>query len=212
MLVEVWFDGGSRSNPIGQAASAAIIRDVAEDVTLRHVGRALGIASNNVAEWNGLILGLEAARDLGATEVQAYGDSQLVIEQFAGNYSVNSEALKPLYQKAKLIAGAFPGGVKGKHVPRAQNHAADAICNAVLDGTYVGDGITATAQVTDKLKPVTVSFVVEVTMNPKEARDALAAGTTEVALRKLLASRSERKLVLNGSVGGDSFRASRVKG
>jgi probable phosphoglycerate mutase len=212
MKVEVWFDGGSRSNPNGQAASAAIVRDPSEGVTLRHVGRALGIASNNVAEWRGLIVGLETARELGATEVQAFGDSQLVVEQFLGNYQVNSEALKPLCAEARQLATYFPGGVKAKHVPRAQYHAADAICNAVLDGTYVGDGTLPVTETVDRRKPVSVAFVVEVTMNAKEVRDALAAGTTETALRKILAGRAERKLLLTGSVGGDTLRTARVKG
>jgi ribonuclease HI len=212
VLVEVWFDGGANSNPVGQAASAAIVRDVKEHVTLRHVGRALGVASNNVAEWHGLILGLEAARDLGATEVLAFGDSQLVIEQFAGNYQVKADALMPLYEKAKGLASAFPGGVKGKYVPRKQNNAADAICRAVLAGTYVGDGLIGTTDVAAKSKPVTIAFVVEVTMNEKEARDAFAGGMTELALRKQLGSRAERKLVLNGTVGGDLFKVARIKG
>jgi ribonuclease HI len=212
MKVEVWFDGGSRSNPNGQAASAAIVRDPSEGVTLRHVGRALGIASNNVAEWHGLLVGLETARDLGATEVQAFGDSQLVVEQFLGNYQVNSDSLRPLCAEARRLATCFPGGVKAKHVPRAQNHAADAICNAVLDGTYVGDGTSPVGETVEKTKSISVAFVVEVTMNAKEARDAVSAGATEAALRKILAGRAERKLLLSGSVGGDTFRTARVKG
>jgi hypothetical protein len=102
--------------------------------------------------------------------------------------------------------------VKAKHVPRAQNHAADAICNAVLDGTYVGEGTSPVGETVERTKSVSVAFVVEVTMNAKEARDGLSAGTTEAALRKILAGRAERKLLLSGSVGGDTFRTARVKG
>jgi probable phosphoglycerate mutase len=212
MIVEVWFDGGCRSNPTGAAASAAIVRDPIAGRTLRHVGRAIGVASNNVAEWRGFILGLEAARDLGATSVRAFGDSKLVVEQFAGNYAINAESLRALALEASRLAVSFTGGVVATHVPRAENRAADAICNAVLDGTYVADADDLTAATPAAAKTVTVSFVVDVTMDASEAREAIAGGATELALRKRLADRAERAFLLNGRVGGDSYRATRVKG
>ena len=210
MIVEVWFDGGCRPNP-GPAASAAIVRDM-NGHTLRHCGRAHEHATVNVAEWTGFIMGLEAARDLGATEVYAFGDSKLVIEQFSGRYAIHAEDLRPLALAASSVAQTFPGGVTATWVPRERNAAADAICNAVMARTYVGDGDFELALPPLKKPVVTVSFVVEVTM---DASESAPAGTDRGALLKLrtaLKARAARKLILCGTVGGDVYRVSRVKG
>jgi probable phosphoglycerate mutase len=206
VIVEVFFDGGCRSNPHGEAASGAVVRDL-EGKTLRHVGRAIGIGSNNLAEWNGLRYGLEAALELGATEVRAFGDSKLVVEQFSGAYAIRAEGLREISLHVSKLAQQFPGGVVAQHVPRKQNAAADWICTAVLNGTYEPGDTAPPAGA-----PVSVTFVVDVTMDPKEAREAIAAGTSELDLRRMLAARAERALLLNGRVGGDAYRPARVKG
>jgi ribonuclease HI len=207
MIVEVAFDGGCRNNPNGPASSAAIVRDL-EGRTLRHVGSAIGIASNNVAEWTGLFLGLQAAQELGATEVRAFGDSKLVVEQFKGNYAIKGEKLREIAMEVSQIARAF-ASVTIEHVPREQNRAADAICTAVLNDTYVPDAdLGAIGDAGD----VEVAFVVQVRMDRKAATAALAGGKTIKALRKQLAAQMERKLMLTGVVGEIAVSTSRIKG
>ncbi len=180
-----------------------------EGRTLRHVGRAIGIGSNNVAEWNGLILGLEAARDLGATHVLLAGDSKLVIEQFSGNYAVHDDALRELFGRALTLRRSF-ANVDATHVPRERNRAADAICNAVLDGTYEPDGALPDPEPFRPL--VEVAFVVQVEMDPRRAREAIAGGKTATQLRKALAAEVEGKLLRAGVVGEYTARPARIRG
>ncbi len=123
-------DGGSRGNP-GPAASGAVI--VATDGTvLREIGLFLGIATNNVAEWNALVIGLQGALDLGFQRIAVRLDSELVVKQLCGEYRVKHPDLQPLFQKAKALARRF-SRVEVRHVPRAQNKLADAVVNQVLD-------------------------------------------------------------------------------
>jgi ribonuclease HI len=123
-------DGGSRGNP-GPAASGAVLFDEQGNV-LREVGTFLGIATNNVAEWTGLVTGLEAALELGVDDLTVRLDSELVVKQISGAYRVKHEGLIPLHAKAKLLLRKFPHVDVG-HVPRKQNTAADALVNLVLD-------------------------------------------------------------------------------
>jgi ribonuclease HI len=123
-------DGGSRGNP-GPAASGAVLFDEAGAV-LREVGTFLGVATNNVAEWTGLLTGLEAALDLGVDDLAVRLDSELVVKQISGAYRVKNEGLIPLHAKAKVLLRKF-AHVDVQHVPRKQNAAADALVNQVLD-------------------------------------------------------------------------------
>jgi len=123
-------DGGSRGNP-GPAASGAVLFDEAGAV-LREVGTFLGVATNNVAEWTGLLTGLEAALELGVDDLAVRLDSELVVKQISGAYRVKNEGLIPLHAKAKVLLRKF-ARVDVKHVPRKQNAAADALVNQVLD-------------------------------------------------------------------------------
>jgi ribonuclease HI len=123
-------DGGSRGNP-GPAASGAVLFDEAGAV-LREVGTFLGVATNNVAEWTGLLTGLEAALELGVDDLAVRLDSELVVKQISGAYRVKYEGLIPLHAKAKVLLRRF-AHVDVKHVPRKQNAAADALVNQVLD-------------------------------------------------------------------------------
>jgi ribonuclease HI len=126
----IFADGGSRGNP-GPAASGAVLYNASGDV-VREIGTYLGVNTNNVAEWTGLITGLEAARELGATEVVVRLDSELVVKQLSGVYRVKHPNLIPLHARAKAILRSF-ARVDVGHVPRNQNKAADAVVNATLD-------------------------------------------------------------------------------
>jgi ribonuclease HI len=123
-------DGGSRGNP-GPAASGAVLFDEQGEV-IREVGTFLGIATNNVAEWTGLLTGLEAALDMGIDEIAVRLDSELVVKQISGAYRVKHEGLIPLHAKAKVLLRRF-AHTDIRHVPRKQNAAADALVNRVLD-------------------------------------------------------------------------------
>jgi ribonuclease HI len=123
-------DGGSRGNP-GPAASGAVIVDSRGDV-LAEAGRFLGVATNNVAEWTALLIGLEAAAERGIRRLAVRMDSELVVKQVRGEYRVKHAALQPLHRKAMTLIRTFEH-VDIKHVPRKLNKLADSLVNSVLD-------------------------------------------------------------------------------
>ena len=124
-------DGGSRGNP-GEAACAAVLFDGAGGELLRRARR-LGKATNNQAEYQGVILALELAGQLGVKKLELKMDSELVVRQLLGSYKVRNEGLKPFYERACQLVGEFKS-VAVTHVPRADNKLADALVNACLDG------------------------------------------------------------------------------
>ena len=130
MKATLFADGGSRGNP-GPAASGAVLFDESGAV-LREVGTYLGVATNNVAEWTGLLTGLEAALELGVDDIAVRLDSELVVKQISGAYRVKNEGLIPLHAKAKILLRKF-AHVDVQHVRRKMNAAADALVNQVLD-------------------------------------------------------------------------------
>ena len=130
MRVVVHVDGGARGNP-GPAAAAAVVSTPDGDV-LDEAHELLGVVTNNVAEYRGLLLGLDRARALGADEVEVVNDSELVAKQVNGEYKVKHADMKPLHAAAtKALAGFARWRVRS--VPRAQNAAADALVNQALD-------------------------------------------------------------------------------
>jgi len=131
----VHVDGGARGNP-GPAAAAAVVSTPEGDV-LDEAQQTLGVATNNVAEYRGLLLGLERARALGATEVEVVNDSELVAKQVTGAYKVKHPAMKPLHAEAVRALGVF-GRWAIRSVPRAHNARADALVNEALDSAEAG--------------------------------------------------------------------------
>ncbi|WP_027346677.1 histidine phosphatase family protein [Hamadaea tsunoensis] len=130
-VVIVEADGGSRGNP-GPAGFGALVRDAATGAVLAERSGGLGVATNNVAEYSGLIAGLQAASELGATEVEVRMDSKLVIEQMAGRWQIKHPALRPLAAQAAALVHAF-GTVRYVWVPRERNTSADALANQAMD-------------------------------------------------------------------------------
>jgi len=128
--VTVHVDGGARGNP-GPAAAAAVI-STADGEVLDEAMEVLGVATNNVAEYRGLLLGLRRARDLGATEVDVVNDSELVAKQLTGAYKVKHAAMRPLYLEAMRALREFERW-SVRSVPRAENAHADALVNQALD-------------------------------------------------------------------------------
>lgn len=130
MKVVVHVDGGSRGNP-GPAAAGAVVSTTDGDV-LDEASELLGVASNNVAEYRGLLLGLRRARELGATEVEAVNDSELIAKQVNGQYKVKHADMKPLHAEALAALGEFDRWTV-RTVRRELNAHADALVNAALD-------------------------------------------------------------------------------
>jgi ribonuclease HI len=128
--VVVHVDGGARGNP-GPAAIGAVLA-AADGAPLEQHAETIGETTNNVAEYRALLLGLERARSLGATEVEVIGDSELIAKQVNGQYKVKHEGLKALHAEALRALGGFTRW-SVRNVPRAQNAAADALVNAALD-------------------------------------------------------------------------------
>jgi probable phosphoglycerate mutase len=134
-------DGGSRGNP-GPAAYGALIRDADTGRVIAERGETIGVATNNVAEYGGLIAGLELyAEHTPGAELEVRMDSKLVIEQMAGRWKVKHPSMIPLAERARELA---PAGTEWTWVPRAQNGAADALVNAALDGRPMSKKAPAT--------------------------------------------------------------------
>jgi ribonuclease HI len=130
LKVVVNVDGGARGNP-GPAAVAAVAATPGGE-PLAERKAAIGEATNNVAEYRALLLGLELARELGASEVEVINDSELVARQIGGEYKVKHTGLKPLYQEAMRTLRDFDGWAV-RAVRREQNTRADALVNEALD-------------------------------------------------------------------------------
>lgn len=123
-------DGGSRGNP-GPAAAGVVIR-AADGTILHRAGLYIGHATNNVAEYSGLVAALEAAAKLGAAGINVISDSELLVRQMNGQYRVKNEGLRPLYQQALALARKF-SHCTYKHVRRELNKDADGLVNQALD-------------------------------------------------------------------------------
>ena len=124
-------DGGSRGNP-GPAGYGSVVLDAATGEPLVEAAEYIGIATNNVAEYRGLLLGLARARELGASEVEVVNDSELVAKQVNGEYKVKHPDMKPLHAAATRALRGFDRW-RERSVPRAENAAADALVNQALD-------------------------------------------------------------------------------
>ncbi len=123
-------DGGSRGNP-GTAAGGAVVIDPETGAVLTEVGVYVGVATNNVAEYRGMIAGLEAALERDPASVRVRMDSKLVVEQMSGRWRIKHRDMQVLAQRAReLIADR---DVRFEWVPRAENARADAAANESMD-------------------------------------------------------------------------------
>jgi len=131
LRVIVHIDGGSRGNP-GLAGAGVVVTDASDNMDLYEGGVFIGRATNNIAEYRGLLAGLTAARDLKADQVEIVSDSELLVRQMTGMYRVRNAGLQPLYRQAKALAGGFET-CTFRHVRREQNTRADALANRAMD-------------------------------------------------------------------------------
>jgi ribonuclease HI len=123
-------DGGSRGNP-GPAGIAAVATDASGE-TLAERSETIGNATNNVAEYRALLLGIELAKELEADEVEFVGDSLLIVEQVRGKWKVKQDHLRPLHTKVKDALRDLPSW-SIRHVKRDENTRADELLNEALD-------------------------------------------------------------------------------
>jgi probable phosphoglycerate mutase len=129
-MIVAYIDGGARGNP-GPAGYGVRIEQ--EDGTLvEEFGDAIGVATNNVAEYRGLLAALEWARAHGHRNVTVRSDSLLLVQQMAGRFKVKNAGLQPLHAKATLLAHAI-GSVTFEHVRRESNTRADHLANVAMD-------------------------------------------------------------------------------
>jgi probable phosphoglycerate mutase len=135
MKVRLFTDGGARGNP-GPAAYGYVLE--AEDGTvLAAHGEAIGVATNNVAEYRGLVAGLGRAAELQLAEVEVVSDSELLVKQMNGEYRVKNEALRELSREAARLARQV-GKVRYTAVRREHNELADRLVNEALDSAGSG--------------------------------------------------------------------------
>lgn len=162
LIVEA--DGGSRGNP-GPAGYGALVKDADTGRLLAERAESVGRATNNVAEYGGLVAGLQAALDLDpSSSVEVRMDSKLVVEQMSGRWQIKHPDMKKLAVQARDIARQL-GSVRYTWIPRAQNSAADALANSAMDGRPVRrDLATEPVVVEDDTQPTTEPAPVVVTV------------------------------------------------
>lgn len=125
----LYSDGASRGNPGPAGAGAVLVLGSGQQVRL---GRFLGVQTNNVAEYEGVILGLEKALELGVRELDVKADSMLAMMQLRGAWKLKNEGLRPLFAKARELSERLDR-VTWSHIPREQNAAADEMSNRAID-------------------------------------------------------------------------------
>ena len=140
-------DGASRANP-GHASAGAVLIDLRRPDAFdpgaspdASISDYLGIQTNNVAEYTAVVRALGLARELGAREVHLLLDSKLIVEQVHGRWRVKDAKLAPLHAEVRRILAGFERWT-ASHVRRAENHAADALCNAAIDRALAGGPVS----------------------------------------------------------------------
>ena len=186
-------DGGSRGNP-GPAGYGALVRDAETGRVLAERAASVGRATNNVAEYGGLVAGLQAAVDLDpSAEVEVRMDSKLVVEQMSGRWKVKHPDMQQLALQAQRLARQL-AAVRYTWVPRAQNGAADALANSAMDGKPVHrDAAAEPSVVEDDVQPVPEPVPVRTTVT-----HLLRHGQTEHTPERRYSGRNELPLSATG--------------
>ena len=190
--VVVEADGGSRGNP-GPAAYGAVLMDADTGAVIAQEGRRLGVATNNVAEYSGLVAGLRlAAAHAPGAAVQVRMDSKLVVEQMSGRWRIKHPEMQALAEEARAL---LPDEISFTWIPREKNRAADRLVNLALDGELDGD-------------PEADSLIEEVEEAAPQApargwAAASGAATTLVLLRHGVTVHTSAKR-FSGGLGGDN--------
>jgi broad specificity phosphatase PhoE/ribonuclease HI len=200
LIVEA--DGGSRGNP-GPAGYGALVRDAETGRVLAERAASVGRATNNVAEYGGLVAGLQAALDLDPTaEVEVRMDSKLVVEQMSGRWQIKHPDMRQLALQAQKIARQL-ARVRYTWVPRAQNGAADALANSAMDGKPVHrDPAAEPVVLEDDVQPTAEPAPVVTTVT-----HLLRHGQTEHTPERRFSGRNGLPLSLTGRAEADAAAA-----
>lgn len=221
MRVIIEADGGSRGNP-GIAGSGSVIYDSTRKTELKALSYVVGEATNNVAEYHGLLNGLRVAAELGATKVDVRMDSKLVIEQMSGRWKIKHPDMQQLALKCKEVAEGF-SEVTYTWIPRKENARADELANIAMDaaadgaagGTFAGsgtdgeiaEGIAENNQATDIHSVDGAKVVSPSSWNGATTRPTrfllLRHGQTEMSVNKLYSGRSNPPLTKQGLYQAD---------
>jgi ribonuclease H / adenosylcobalamin/alpha-ribazole phosphatase len=200
-------DGGSRGNP-GPAGYGALVRDARTGKVLAERAASVGRATNNVAEYGGLVAGLQAALDLDAgADVEVRMDSKLVVEQMSGRWKIKHPDMQELAVQARDIARQL-GSVRYTWVPRAQNGAADALANSAMDGRPVHrDAAREPSVAEDDVQPAAAAA----TSSPPERRPVVTTvthllrhGRTEHTPERRYSGRNDLPLSAPGRVEAEA--------
>jgi broad specificity phosphatase PhoE/ribonuclease HI len=193
-------DGGSRGNP-GPAAYGALLKDASTGEVLAEIGETIGVATNNVAEYRGLIAGLLLAAEYAPdASIEVRMDSKLVVEQMSGTWKVKHPAMRPLATEANRLA---PIGTTFTWVPRAQNSHADRLANEALDGIRDAAGLLEAPVVDESPPPADRSAerAADRRAQPKPARGwhpPTAPPTTLILVRHGVTDHTTRKVFSGG--------------
>ncbi|HVS69460.1 MAG TPA: bifunctional RNase H/acid phosphatase [Mycobacteriales bacterium] len=193
-------DGGSRGNP-GPAGYGAVVRDAETGEILREVAGGIGVATNNVAEYRGLIAGLEAAVELGATDVDVRMDSKLVVMQMSNAWKVKHPDMQQLAKQAAAVLRQIPH-THFQHIPRAQNYEADRLANEAMDDQAAGrewrprsPGATSAASTP---KPAHTLYGWSAPTGPTTVAAVLRHGETPLSIEKRFSGRGDAALTERG--------------
>lgn len=197
MKVVVEADGGSRGNP-GPAGYGTVVWSADRTEVLAEVKEAIGVATNNVAEYRGLVAGLTEAARLGAAEVAVLMDSKLVVEQMAGRWKVKHPDLIPLHAQARKLASKFDH-VRYTWIPREQNSYADRLANEAMDAAA---GIEAPKRPGNPSKPVAPGWT-GATGTPTRLL-LLRHGQTELSVNRRYSGRGNPPLTDTGRRQADA--------
>ncbi len=188
-------DGGSRGNP-GPAGYGAVVFADDHTAVLAERREFLGVATNNVAEYRGLIAGLEAAAELGARTVAVRMDSKLVVEQMSGRWKVKHAAMIPLAERARRLVADFDR-VTFTWIPRAQNSHADRLANEAMDDAHVVAEVREAAKPSQRADPARDAA----DQARSAGRGATAAGAETASIPREHAADSST--ASNGSAAGN---------
>lgn len=131
MNIIAYIDGSSKGNP-GEAGYGLVIRDDSGTI-LKKIGKYIGHATNNVAEYNGLIGCLEYAQEISAARVEVFSDSELLVNQMNGKYKIKKPHLQILYNKIQNMLDVSNIDLSISHIPREQNNEADGLARQAVD-------------------------------------------------------------------------------
>ncbi|OWY00406.1 bifunctional RNase H/acid phosphatase [Corynebacterium diphtheriae] len=181
MKVIIEADGGSRGNP-GIAGSGTLIYNADRSQVLKEYSYVVGKATNNVAEYHGLLNGLRGAAELGATEVSVRMDSKLVVEQMSGRWKIKHPDMKELALECKKVASSI-GSVSYEWIPRSENSHADALANKAMDALAEGAAVGFLELEEPAAKTDSEEKVVETATSPAVWNGATTQATRFVLLR-----------------------------